>query len=90
MCYHYIYDILYIWIQVQRDVLIIIRDSFADTKNDQQIATKIKLTLDSTYPQSTYHVIVGTHYTSSITYETNSMLFVNINDRNILVFKSVE
>lgn len=72
-----------------KDVLVIIRDSFIDSSNDQQIATKIKNQCDTQY-QATYHVIVGKSYSTSISYETYNMIFVSINDRNILVFKSVE
>lgn len=78
--------------QLQSEVLVICKDVLQSNewKNDQQIATKIKLTLDSSYTQSTYHVVVGNNYASSITYESGGMMFVRMMDRNILVFKSME
>ena len=56
----------------------------------KDIAARIKKKFDSTYPNSTWHCIVGNHFASSITHQTKYSIFFQCNQQKILLFKTTE
>ncbi len=56
----------------------------------KDLATRIKKKFDSTYPNSTWHCVIGNHFASAVTHQTRFLIFFQINSQNILLFKTTE
>ncbi len=78
-------------VDMQREAIQAARDSFAESGGAQKdFAGRIKRRFDSTYPNSTWHCVIGNHFASAVTHQTKFLIFFQLNSQNILLFKTTE
>jgi hypothetical protein len=76
--------------QLQKEVVFIVREAFIETRVQKDIASLVKKKLDTMFPSTTWHAIVGQHYACSVTHATRFSAFINCAGQNVLVFKTQE
>jgi len=76
--------------ELQKEAISIAKKAFAESKLEKDVALKIKKQMDATYPNTTWHCIVGNHFGSSISHQTKYLIFFQINGYSVLLFKSLE
>jgi len=77
-------------IQLQKEILSNAIDIFSDSKVQKDRAMALKQRMDNIMPQSTWHCIVGSHFATAITHQTNYLAFFNCSGQNVLLFKTQE
>lgn len=73
---------------MQEMAISVAKEAIANCKIEKDMATQIKRTFDNKCPNSLWHCIVGQHFGCTVTHETEYLIFFNIDDYHILLFKS--
>ena len=75
---------------MQKAAIEAVRDAFSESKVQKDLAARIKKKFDSSYPNTTWHCIVGNHFAVSITHQTKYLCFLEVAGQSVLLFKSQE
>ena len=75
--------------EMQDSAFIHINDALDKYKIEKDIATHMKKKFDEEH-QPTWHCVVGKTFGCSITFETKFLLFFEIEQQHVLLFKSME
>ena len=82
--------------EMQKESLTLAKEIFQEAQASgaqlvqKDLAAKLKKKFDSTYPNSTWHCIIGSDFASSITHQTKHCIIFQANQQKILLFKTTE
>lgn len=75
---------------MQREAINSAIEAFNESKDQKEIAAVIKKRFDATYAGSTWHVIVGNHFASSVSHAAHCLCFFTMQGQTVLLFRSLE
>jgi hypothetical protein len=80
---------------MQREAIQAAKDAYQESLQQgnggqKDFAARIKKRFDSSYPNSTWHCVIGNHFASAVTHQTRFLIFFQFNSQNILLFKTTE
>eukprot|EP00823_Brevimastigomonas_motovehiculus_P006584 TRINITY_DN5472_c0_g1_i1.p1 TRINITY_DN5472_c0_g1~~TRINITY_DN5472_c0_g1_i1.p1 ORF type:complete len:122 (-),score=18.72 TRINITY_DN5472_c0_g1_i1:482-820(-) len=76
--------------EMQRDAIVLAKKAICEQKIEKDIAANIKHDMDANFPGTTWQCIVGNNFSVSVGYATRCLIYMTLNQYNILLFKSPE
>jgi hypothetical protein len=79
-------------VQMQKEVIALarkaVKESAKEGNDEKDYAKWLKTAMDKAFPNTTWHCIVGTHFAVSIAHATKNLIFLQVQHRSVLLFRS--